>query len=198
MLFAINRNMQKKEIIYRQLLLNPETTQLELSKTLKVSLSTVNNAIQPLRRMGAVRVSLRKLRVVDKEKLLLFWASIKKLQDHIIYKTRVEMSIDQIEKNMPPEVLFTAYTGYKFRFKDVPADYSEVYVYTSSGGLTPLKARFPESGKVPNLFILKADEHLLQVSKDNIVPDCQIFVDLWNLPEWYAKEFIIKLKERIL
>jgi DNA-binding transcriptional regulator YhcF (GntR family) len=190
--------MQKKEIIYRQLLLNPETTQLELSKTLKVSLSTVNNAIQPLRRMGAVRVSLRKLRVVDKEKLLLFWASIKKLQDHLIYKTRVDIPIDQIEKNMPPEVLFTAYTGFRFRYKDVPADYSEVYVYAYGKGLDSIKARFPESEKVPNLFIFKADEHLLQVSNDNIVPDYQIFVDLWNLPEWYAKEFIIKLKEKIL
>ena len=190
--------MRKKEIIYRQLLLNPETTQLELSKTLKVSLSTVNNAIQPLRRMGAVKVSLRRLRVVDKEKLLLFWASIKKLHDQILYKTRADMPIDQIEKNMPPEVLFTAYTGYKFRYKDVPADYSEVYVYSSEQGLDSIKSRFLESEKVPNLFILKADEHLLQVSKDNIVPDYQIFVDLWNLPEWYAKDFIIKLKERIL
>ncbi|UCE38085.1 MAG: winged helix-turn-helix domain-containing protein [Thermoplasmata archaeon] len=190
--------MKKKELIYRQLLLNPETTQLELSKTLRISLSTVNNAIQPLRSMGAIQVSLRKLRVVDKEKLLLFWASIKNLQNHLLYKTRVEMPVDQLEKNMPPKILFTAYTGYKFRYKDVPADYSEVYVYTYGKGLDSITARFPESEKVPNLFVLEADKHLVQVSKNNIVPDYQIFVDLWNLPEWYAKEFIIKLKERIL
>ena len=129
---------------------------------------------------------------------MLNFLHIIKLQDHILYKTRVDLPVDQIEKNMPPEVLFTAYTGYKFRFKDVPADYSEVYVYASGRGLDALKTRFPESVKVPNLFILKADEHLIQASRNNIVPDCQIFVDLWNLPEWYAKEFIINLKERIL
>lgn len=190
--------MQKKEIIYRQLLLNPETTQLELSKDLKISLSTVNSAIKPLRSMGAVSVGQRRLRVVDKEKLLLFWASIKKIQGSILYRTRVEMPVNQIERNMPPEVLFTAYSGYKFRYKDVPADYSEVYVYAYGVGLDSITSRFPESEKVPNLFVLKADEHLLRMSKDNIVPDCQMFVDLWNLPEWYAKEFIIKLKERIL
>jgi len=77
--------MKKKELIYRQLLLNPETTQLELAKTLKISLSTVNNAIQPLRDLGAVQVSTRKLRVIDKEKLVLFWASIRRIQKDIIY-----------------------------------------------------------------------------------------------------------------
>jgi len=194
----IYRNMVKKEMIYRQLLLNPETTQLELSKTLNVSLSTVNNAIHPLRNMGAVRVGQRKLTVLDKEKLLLFWASIKKLQNQILHKTRIDMPVDQVEKNMPSEVLFTAYTGYKFRYGDVPADYSEVYVYLKKDEIDSIIARFPHSKKMPNLVVLEGDEHLFLVSKDNIVPDYQIFVDLWNLPEWYAKEFIIKLKERIL
>ena len=51
---------------------------------------------------------------------------------------------------------------------------------------------------MPNLFVLEADEHLLKVSEKGIVPDCQLFVDLWNLLEWYAKEFTTKLRERIL
>jgi hypothetical protein len=148
--------------------------------------------------MGAVSVSQRKLRVLDKEKLLLYWASVNNLPDHILYKTRVEMPISQIEKSMPPKVLFTAYSGYKLRYKDVPADYSEVYVYAYGKDLDSVIRRFPESKKVPNLFILEADSHLVKVSKNNIVPDHQLFVDLWNLPEWYAKEFVIKLKERIL
>ncbi len=192
------RNMQKKDMVYRQLLLTPETTQLELSKKLKISLSTVNNAIQPLRNMGAVSVKPRKLRVEDKEKLLLYWASINDLLDHVIYKTRVDTNVGQIEKSMPPKILFTAYSGYKLRYKDVPADYSEIYVYTTQKGLDSLLRRFPKNKKVPNLFVLEADSHLLKVSKNNIVTDHQMFVDLWNLPEWYAKEFVIKLKERIL
>jgi hypothetical protein len=190
--------MQKKEIVYRQLLSNPETTQLELAKILNVSLSTVNNAILPLRGMGAVQVNTRKLRVIDKEKLLLFWASIRNLQNDIIYHTRVDLPVNQIEKNMPSKVLFTAYSGYKFRHKDVPADYSEVYIYTYDLGLDSIKSRYPESGKRANLFVLKADKQLVKVSEKGIVPDHQIFVDLWNLPEWYAKEFVIKLKERLL
>ena len=196
MAFCIDRNMNKRELVYRQLLLSPETTQLELAKTLRISLSTVNGAIRSLRDMGAVQVSPRKLRVTDREKVLLYWASMKRL--HVLYRTRVEMPVGQIEKSMPPGALFTAYTGYRFRHKDVPADYSEIYVYARGDALVSIKARFPENEKTPNLFVLEPDEHLFDVSRENIVPDEQIFVDLWNLPEWYAKEFIMKLKERIL
>jgi len=114
--------MKKKDMIYRQLLLHPETSQLEVAKTLHISLSTVNNAIKPLRGLGGVQVSNRKLRLIDKEKVLLFWASIRRLQNDLLYSTRVELPANQIEKLMPPQILFTAYSGYKFRYKEVPAD----------------------------------------------------------------------------
>ena len=190
--------MKKKDIIYRQLLLHPDTSQLEIAKTLKISLSTVNNAIGPLRGLGGVRVSTRSLKLIDKEKVLLFWASIRRLHSDLSFSTRVEMPVNQIEKQMPPQVLFTAYSGYKFRYKDVPADYSEIYIYASTKDMDAITDRFPQNPKKHNLFVLKSDEHLKQNSNRNIVPDEQLFVDLWNLPEWYAKEFVIKLKERIL
>ncbi len=189
--------MQKKDLIYRYLLLCPNTTQLEIAKTLQISLSTVNNAIQPLRGLGAVQIGSRKLKVIDREKIILFWASVRRLHNDIIYSTRVDFPVNQIEKLMPPQILFTAYSGYKFRYKDVPADYSEIYVYVLENSLESIISRFHESIKKPNLFILKGDEYLFRVSEDSIVPDEQLFVDLWNLHEWYAKEFIIKLKERV-
>ena len=45
-----------------------------------------------------------------------------------------------------------------------------------------------------NLFILKKDS-LLNLYKK--IPLAQIFADLWNLKEWYAKEFIKALEIRI-
>ncbi|UCF07449.1 MAG: winged helix-turn-helix domain-containing protein [Thermoplasmata archaeon] len=190
--------MEKKELVYRQLFLKPETTQLELSQVLGISLSTVNNAIKPLRGMGAVHVGKRRLRVTDREKLLLYWASARTLHDDIIYRTRVELPVKKIEKSVPSDIIFTAYSGYRLRYKEVPADYSEVYIYSSQKELDSVKMRFHESEKVPNLFVLEADEHLLAVTGEGVVPDCQLFVDLWNLSEWYAKEFVIRLRERIL
>ena len=195
---TIIKNMQKKDLIYRYLLLFPETTQLEIAKTLQISLSTVNNAIQPLRGLGAVQVGPRKLRVIDKEKILLFWACVRKLHNDILYSTRVDLPVNQIEKLMPPQILFTAYSGFKFRYKDVPADYSEIYIYALENNLESIVSRFRENSKKSNLFVLSGDEHLFRISKSSIVPDEQLFVDLWNLHEWYAKEFVIKLKEKIL
>ncbi len=190
--------MQKKDLVYRYLLLHPETTQLEIAKSLQVSLSTINNAIKPLRGLGAVQVGLRKLRVIDREKILLFWACVRRLYSDILYSTRVDLPVNQIEKLMPPGILFTAYSGYKFRYGDVPADYSEIYVYIMENDLRSIISRFRENTKKPNLFVLRGDEQLFLISENSIVPDEQLFVDLWNLHEWYAKEFVIRLKERIL
>lgn len=194
--------MKKAELVYREILKGfmegkkARFTQLELAKGLKISLSTVNNALRPLRKMGAVRVKRRSFEVVNVRKILYYWASTRNLEKDIIYKTRVEVrgTVAEIEKGMPPGVVFAAYSAYKFRFKDAPADYSEVYVYCSNDDLKELMMRFPQKAKkaiVPNLFVLRKD------FENNKMPLTHIFVDLWNLKEWYAKDFLKSLEERL-
>lgn len=191
--------MLKTEIVYREIIESWEgknkLSQLELSKRLGISLSTVNNAIRPLVSMGAIGVLPRSIKVIDKEKALLYWASVRDLQKDIVYSTRGGTPGD-IEKNMPYEVIYTAYSGYKFLFRDVPADYGEVYVYLRD--VEAIRKRFPPQKGPPNLFVLTPDRRLPGLSKDNIAPPSQIFVDLWNIREWYAKEFIKALKEKLL
>ncbi len=185
--------MKKLELVYNEIFYSlfkenkEKFTQLELAKKLRISLSTVNNALKPLRRINAIRVSLRSFILVNKRKILLYWASIRNLEKDIIYKTRVENIIDA-EKNMPPHVIFTAYSGYKFNFKNTPADYSELYVY--SNDLEEIKRRFPEKKGPENLFILKFDNKLK-------LNPALLFVDLWNLREWYAKDFLKALEGKI-
>ena len=64
-----------------------------------------------------------------------------------------------------PNVLFTGYTAYKLRFDDVPADYSEVYVYADETELDQIKKRLlffkiSEKNKLNyNFFVLKK-EHM--------------------------------------
>jgi len=52
--------------------------------------------------------------------------------------------------------------------------------------------------KTANLFILKPDPYLKNYQR---IPTAQIFVDLWNLSDWYAKDFsdalLLKIKEKI-
>lgn len=187
--------MKRIEVIWREMLYqviekkNRQMTQKQLADTLHVSLSTVNHAIKSLRKMGAVEVRPRLLRVIEPKKILYHWASNHNPQKDILYETRVEAPVKEIESMMPDDIVYGAYSAYKFTTGDVPADYSEVYVY----GRTPIDDRFPKNNNPPNLFVLKLDEPVY--FKTTTL--AHTFVDLWNLREWYASDFVKSLEEKI-
>ncbi len=191
--------MKKIELVYRELLYgvleqkNSKFTQLALAQKLQVSLSTIHHALKPLKQTGAIEIRLKNFLVLDPEKILLHWASIRNITSDIVYQTRVEKPVKVIESEMPAGVIWGAYSAYKYKWKDVPADYSEIYVY---GEEKEIKSRFPSHSGRPNLFVLKKDEFLEEYGK--ITTLAHTFVDLWNLPQWYAKEFLSALKKRIL
>ena len=193
------RKMKKLEMVYREMLYQAIErkrrilTQADLARNLHVSLSTVNAAVKSLEKMGAVDIKPRALHIIDIKKILYYWASVRNLQKDVVYSTRVEKPVSEIEKSMPNEVVFAAYTAYKFLFnKDVPADYSEVYVY---GDEYELKKGFPLVKGVHNLFVLRKDAIMERYGK--ITSIASTFVDLWNLREWYAKEFVKEMEEKI-
>jgi len=43
--------------------------------------------------------------------------------------------------------------------------------------------------------VLAGDESLRKFGA--VTPDIQTFVDLWNLSDWYAKDFLKALKDKI-
>ncbi len=187
--------MKRIEEVYREILFqsmekkNNTLTQSCLAKALNISLSVVNLALKPLRDMNAVDIKQRSFDVIDKKKLLYYWASVRNLEKDIICKTRVDKPVREIEAEMPSDVVYAAYSAYKFKFKDVPADYSEVYVY--SDNIEEIEKRFPKNNKAPNLFILKKDANMKKITL------ALIFVDLWNLKEWYAKDFLKAMEAKI-
>ncbi len=189
--------MKNAELTYREILYqaieknNRVLTQADLSRSLSISLSSINSAIRALEKMGAIEVKPRAFHVVDVKKILYYWASIRNLQKDIIYSTRIEKPVKEIEKEMPNNVVFSAYSAYKFLFKDVPADYSEIYVY----GNESLEERFPKKKGAPNFFILKKDKAMEKYGKTTTIANT--FIDLWNLREWYAKEFLKSLEEKL-
>lgn len=185
--------MRKSELVFLELFRGAKT-QKEIAQKLGISLSTVNNAIEPLSRLGAIEKRKFGLRLIDREKALLFWASTRNMAKDVVYSTRVEEKITEIEKLMPAGVVFTAFSGFRLKFNDVPADYSEVYVYANDEELAELKKRFPAKQGPQNLVVLKKDEML---GEEKIASDELMFVDLWNLKEWYAKEFVKALKQRM-
>jgi hypothetical protein len=140
--------------------------------------------------MNCVEKKPRGFHVIDPKKMLLYWASIRDPSKDIIYQTMVDKPVDEIEKELPP-VIFTAYSGFKFRFQAIPADYSEVWVY---GEMGEIKERFKPSTAKPNLIVLKTDEHFMKFRE---IPLAQLFVDLWNMNTWYARDFLKKVEAEI-
>jgi len=194
--------MIKKEIIWREILFqaieNKKTdfTQKELSQKYGFSLSTVFNALKIPSQTSAIVKSGRGFRVSDVEKFLYLWATFRKLKKDIIYQTNVSKNVREIEGEMPPNIIFGTFSAFVKKYEEAPADYDKVYVYSNENEVEEIKKRFPLQKGYINLIVLKTDPWLKNFGK--LTPDCQTFVDLWNLPEWYAKDFLNTLKEKML
>jgi DNA-binding transcriptional regulator YhcF (GntR family) len=192
--------LKKKEIVYREILTCAiekrqfSFTQLALSKKFGFSLSTISNALSPLERIGAIEKKTRSFSVVDVKKMLVFWASERNLKRDIVYQTRFDSPIQKIEGLMPSSVIYSAFSAYRMKFDDAPADYGEVYVYADKKTLEEIQERFPKTKGPVNIIVLEKDPSMPDGS---FVPLPQIYVDLWNIRDWYAKDYLDALSKRL-
>ena len=168
-------------------------TQKEIASALKCSLNTVNYSLKPLLRMGAIEKLRRGFRTVDPIKIMIHMANVYKLVWNYFY---VRENVDEIEKLLPPG-LYTAFSGAKIYHGINPSDYDKVFFF---GNCREVFRRF-EGKKFEdsiyiknNVFCSSIPPYLKEVRE---TPLFQIFVDLWNLPYWYAKEFSKKVYEKI-
>ena len=195
--------MSKKEIIWRYLLDQAishnkfQFQQNEIGNKFGYSLSTVFNALKALRQTGAIKVTGRYFLVENAQKLLNIWATNRRIDTDIIYKTRVNEPVKQIESQIPPHSIYGAYSAYLRKFGDAPADYDKVYIYLTDSQLEEFKSRFPEKNGEANLFAVRADEEFIKLSRNGIAPIVQTYVDIWNLSDWYAKDFLNELNNKL-
>lgn len=193
--------MSKKELIWREILFqaiekkNFDFTQKELAKKFGFSLSTVFNALKIPRQSGAIKVTGRNFSVIDAEKFLYIWATQRNIEKEIIYETYAAESAQEIEGQMPAGIIFGAYSAYVFKYNDAPADYGKIYIYAEKEELEEIKKRFPKRKGEANLFILKEDQYLKKFG--HITPNVQTFADLWGMKDWYAKDFLNALKNKL-
>ena len=188
--------MKKREWVYREVLYRVFEkgenffTQKNLSEAAGISIGNVYKSLAILENINAIEKTRLGFRVVNPRKILLYWASIRNLEKDIVFRAFVPKPVEEIEKSLPP-LLFTAYSGFKFRFGKIPSDYSEVVVYGEREGI---EERFGKKAGKENLFVLKADAHL---KRFKTIPLAQLYVDLWNLGTWYAQEFLNALEKKI-
>lgn len=193
--------MNKKEIIWREILheavsnKSVEFTQKELAAKFGFSLSTVFNALKIPRQTEAIKVSGRDFSVIDSEKFLNIWATFRNLKKDIAYSTHSDLTIREIEGLMPEGALYGAFSAYVKKYKETPADYDKVYVYADKKIVAEIKKRFPEEQGYQNIIVVLKDPYLRDPS--GIIPDVQLYVDLWNLSDWYARDFLNALKAKI-
>ena len=193
--------MTKKEIIWREILISASQnkkrkfTQKELAQKFHFSLSTVFNSLKTPRKIQAIEAGGRNFILRDPEKLLYLWAVQRNLDKDILYQTRVEKSVLEIEGLMPNSIIYGLYSAFRKRIQTLPADYDKVYVYIPEKNLKEIQERFPEKKGYPNLIVLAADQFLKNYGQ--ITPLVQIYVDLWNVSEWYAKDYLAAIKEKL-
>ncbi|MCX6771289.1 MAG: hypothetical protein NTX79_04495 [Candidatus Micrarchaeota archaeon] len=193
--------MFKKEWIYRELACahlqerGAKQTGLALSRKFSISLSTVHHAMLPLKQNGIVAPLARGFRLVSFPRLLAFWGSERRLAREILWQGSAA-GVHEAEKLAPSGAIWGGCTAYKMRYKDVPADYSTLMLYADEKMLPDIMARMEAKGNV-KLLVLKKDRFMKEYSDGGLCPDPQVYVDLWNTPEWYAADFRRALEKRM-
>lgn len=170
-------------------------TQKNLADYFGYSLSTINLAIKKVAAIGAVKMSGKFFVLSNPKKLLFYWATHRNLDKDIIYKTHSGLPISEIEGLIPPQSIMGGFSAAKKILGEAPSDYSKVFFYLSPETVETAKKRYPPSTKgAENIFVLKSYPKQKEYGQITSLP--QTFADLWSLPDWYAKDFVISLEER--
>ena len=173
---------------------NRRSSLRQLSAELDIPASTIHQALERPRSIGAVRGGFDGLRVLDPKRLQLLWAARRDLERDLVYETRVPAAIEEIEARLPDSAIPTAYTAYvRHAGKNLVADYDQVVVYAPAN---EMRRRFaPRRGR-PNLLVLDPDPLLYRYGP--VAPRCQVYADLFNLPSWQAQRFLLAMDQQLL
>ena len=192
--------ISKTEIVWRHLLVaaldrgSRRSSLTQLSAELDLPVSTIHQAVERPREIGAIRGGTRGLRVLDPRRLQLLWAARRNVKQDVVYATRAPMSIAEIEERLPESAIPTAYTAYVgYEGRNLVADYDQVVVYADGSEMRKLFA--PRRG-APNLLVLDPDPLLPRYGR--MAPRCQVYADLFNLRSWQAQRFLESLDRQLL
>jgi hypothetical protein len=184
--------ISRVEAVWRHLLVSSldrgerRSSITSLSRELGFPVSTIHQALERPRSIGALKAGFDGIRVVDPKRLQILWAARRDLVPDVVYETRVALPVEDIEARLPISAIPTAYTAYvRLEGRNAVADYEEVVVY---GSARELRRRFPATKGRANLKVLDPDPLLPRYG--TVAPRCQIYADLFNLPSWQAQRFL--------
>ena len=179
-----------REILYRVFELGESfMSQRSLAETCGCSLDAVNRLVNKLEAIGAVQKRPFGFKVSQPKKVLLYWAATRNLRFDLVYSTYSPEPVEEIERMLPPGTVFTAFSGCRRKFPDLPP-YEVVHAYSDP---EKVRAIFPEKEAEPNLYIFRPDPHLLKRSDG--CPLAQLYVDLWQLGDPLADRYLARLEQ---
>jgi len=190
--------MWKFERIYRELLLSSLrhdllVRQKDLAMSCKVSLGLVNKTVKKLELTLAVETTRNGVRVLSPGRLINLWAAERRLSRDVWQMFRLD-PITDIDRELPRDVLVTAFPGWFLLSGRKSAEYDRVYFYVTSKENFNLWLDFRKD-KIrkanPNVFALYVeDEHLASTSEKGIVCIPQIYVDIYSIDGPEAAPFL--------
>lgn len=190
--------MWKFERIYRELLLCSLRQvslvhQEDIASKCRVSLGLVNKTVKKLEAAMAVEATRSGVRVLSPARLLNLWAAEHDLSKDVWQLFRLD-PVTEVEKNLPRDVLVTAFSAWFIRSKRKPAEYDRLYFYVTNKESFNLWLDF-RKGKIrktnPNVFALYVDdEHLIQYSEKGVVCVPQVYVDIYSINGPEAAPFL--------
>jgi hypothetical protein len=167
--------------------------QEDIALKCEVSLGLVNKTVKKLVVAMAVEATRKGVRVLSPARLVNLWAAERNLLTDVWQSFRLD-PITQVEKNLPRDVLVTAFPAWFKISKRKPADYDRVHFYVTNKENFNwwLNFRKKKIRKVnPNVFALFVnDEHLTQSSEKGIVCVPQIYVDIYSVNGPEASPFL--------
>lgn len=193
--------MKKIETIWHYLLYQAieqgkfQHTQADLAALFHYSTSTVNLSLAKPTAIGAIRKSGKFFVVSDVQKLLYLSATVRNLGNDIIYKTYSSLSVQSLEGHATPTSIYGGYSAAKEILGEAPADYSTLYLYIDPSDLGEIKSRYPVTKSGGTQIIILKKPTYLPVATHTSLP--HTFVDIWNMSDWYARDFTSSLEDKI-
>lgn len=178
-------------------------TQKGLADFFGYSLSTVNHALKAPTQIGAIKKGGKFFVLENFQKLLYFWASNRNLEKDIVFSAYCPGNVLDIEGLLPSETIFACYASARKILDESPADYDKVYFYADDKTIEQVKKRFAVDSKAgqnklknkANLFGLRMPLAMKQYGEFATLP--QTFTDVWNLKDWYSRDFCMALEKKI-
>lgn len=190
--------MRKFEAVYREILLavmrgQGTVLQKTLAETTGVSIGMTNKAVRKLEGASCVEAGPRGLRVLSPGRILNLWATERRLRDDVWGSFRID-DLARLERDLPRDVILTAFAGWAADAKRRPAEYGKVHFYVT--GKTQfeswIKLRQDRIRKTnPNIFALDVrDPHLVRTSSRGVACVPQIYVDIYSADGPEAQPFL--------